>query len=109
MMHGIFFGNINCAADSGLYAGLVQNRSFEHRDHFFAWSNLSRGGDGAVTVELGEPLNATNTNYARIEVRTAGQGFGIANTGYDWIAVKGARTVSFPSIRDKSQQCKNDL
>ncbi len=95
MMHGIFFEDINYAADGGLYAELVQNRSFEHRDHLFAWSNASRGGDGTVTVESTDPLNTANTNYARIEVRAAGQGFGIANTGYDGIAVKDGENYLF--------------
>ena len=31
-MYGIFFEDINYAADGGLYAELVKNRSFEFRD-----------------------------------------------------------------------------
>lgn len=27
---GIFFGDLNCAADGGLYAEFIQNRSFEY-------------------------------------------------------------------------------
>ena len=30
MMHDLFFEDINYGADGGLYAELVQNRSFEH-------------------------------------------------------------------------------
>lgn len=37
-MHGVFFEDINYAADGGLYAEMVQNRSFEHRAPLFAWS-----------------------------------------------------------------------
>lgn len=29
MMYGIFFKNINFAADGGLYAEVIKNRSFE--------------------------------------------------------------------------------
>ena len=34
---GIFFEDINYAADGGLYAELVKNRSFEFPDHFCGW------------------------------------------------------------------------
>ena len=33
-MYGIFFEDINYAADGGLYAELVMNRSFEFPNHF---------------------------------------------------------------------------
>ena len=33
-MYGIFFEDINYAADGGLYAELVMNRSFEYPNHF---------------------------------------------------------------------------
>lgn len=33
-MYGIFFEDINYAADGGLYAELVKNRSFEFPQHF---------------------------------------------------------------------------
>jgi hypothetical protein len=52
-MHGLFFEDINYAADGGLYAELVQNRSFEHRDRLFSWSQARRGGgEGTVAVAL---------------------------------------------------------
>ena len=38
-MYGIFFEDINFAADGGLYAELVKNRSFEFPStHFQGWS-----------------------------------------------------------------------
>ena len=36
-MYGIFFEDINYAADGGLYAELVMNRSFEFPNHFAGW------------------------------------------------------------------------
>jgi len=88
MLHGIFFEDINYAADGGLYAELVQNRSFEHADHLFAWSTVNRGGDGDVTIETATPLNAKNPHYARLTIREEGEGFGIANGGFGGIAIK---------------------
>lgn len=36
-MYGIFFEDINFGADGGLYAELVENRSFEFPDHTMGW------------------------------------------------------------------------
>src|SRR5258708_4754037 len=36
-MWGIFFEDINMAADGGLYAELVKNRSFEFNDPMMGW------------------------------------------------------------------------
>jgi alpha-L-arabinofuranosidase len=89
MMHGIFFEDINYAADGGLYAELVQNRSFEHRDPLFAWSKVERGGgEVKISVETDRPLNANNPHYLRLAVDLAGTGAGVANDGWDGIAVK---------------------
>ena len=36
-MYGIFFEDINYAADGGLYAELVKNRSFEFPNNYAGW------------------------------------------------------------------------
>lgn len=38
MLYGIFYEDINHAADGGLYAELIRNRSFEDDDTLSAWS-----------------------------------------------------------------------
>ena len=40
-MYGIFFEDINYAADGGLYAEMVKNRSFEFPQHLMAPSATS--------------------------------------------------------------------
>ena len=48
-MYGLFFEDINFAADGGLYAEKVKNRSFEFDDNFMGWSvfgNVSLRNDG---------------------------------------------------------------
>ena len=99
LLHGIFFEDINYGADGGLYAELVQNRSFEHDEHLFGWATVSRtGADGAVSIETASPVNAKNPHYARLTVRTTGKGFGLANDGYGGIALKQAENY-FVSLR----------
>src|SRR5688572_19099451 len=88
ILHGIFFEDINFAADGGLYAELVQNRSFEHGDAFVGWGMVNRGGSGGVTIDSQAALNENNPHYARLNITAAGGGFGLANYGYSGIPVR---------------------
>ncbi len=88
LLHGIFFEDINYAADGGLYAELVQNRSFEHAESLYAWSTVSRGAEGGVEVRADTPLNAKNPHYLRLDIAKPGKGFGVANSGYGGIPLK---------------------
>jgi alpha-L-arabinofuranosidase len=94
-MHGLFFEDINYSADGGLYAELVQNRSFEHNDPLYAWSEANRGGQGHLTIGKERPLNDKNASYLRIEATKPGQGYGVANSGYSGIPVQAGRRYLF--------------
>jgi alpha-L-arabinofuranosidase len=96
-LHGLFFEDINYAADGGLYAELVQNRSFEHRESLYSWSGTERnGGKGKLTVEHEAPLNANNLNFLRIHVGDSATGmFGAANTGFGGMALKAGDKYKF--------------
>jgi len=71
-LNGIFFEDLNHAADGGLYAELVQNRSFEFEpidrpDYhaLTAWEKVERGGGRVIVkVESDEPLNAPESAQA---------------------------------------------
>ncbi len=101
LLHGIFFEDINYGADGGLYAELVQNRSFEHTEHLYAWGTVDRGGNGTVTIETADPLNARNPHYARLDVKDAGRGFGLANSGFGGIVVRPQENYLF-SVRARA-------
>lgn len=89
-LFGIFFEDLNHAADGGLYAEMVQNRSFEfdvidndQYNHLTAWESVERGNSVVQThIESKKPLNDNNQHYLRVEVMTAGEGGGIRNIGY---------------------------
>ena len=88
-MYGLFFEDINYAADGGLYAELVQNRSFEHQDKLYAWSEVARtGAEGRFSVATQEALNSSNPTYLRMNVVRPGGGYGVVNSGFDGIALK---------------------
>ena len=70
-MYGLFFEDINYSADGGLYAEMVQNRSFEFDpidnksyNSFTAWEKSDGIGWRVCTDE---PLNEENTHYLDIK------------------------------------------
>ena len=80
-LYGLFYEDINHAADGGLYAELVQNRSFEFTaadegsyTPLTAWEAVA----GAVTVATADPLNANNLTYVRTDADTA-----LVNAGFN--------------------------
>jgi alpha-N-arabinofuranosidase len=88
---GIFFEDLNHAGDGGLYAELIQNRSFEFRaTEQPSWNNLSfwtltplGGAKGAMQVEQASPIHPNNPNYATLEVmEPAGEGVKMSNLGF---------------------------
>ena len=60
-MYGIFFEDINYAADGGLYAELVMNRSFEFANPFAGW-DIS----GKVSLQNDGPFEK-NPHYVRLD------------------------------------------
>ncbi|HEX6361299.1 alpha-L-arabinofuranosidase C-terminal domain-containing protein [Actinophytocola sp.] len=81
-MYGVFFEDINRAADGGLYAELVQNRSFEYdpADNaaytpLTAWA--PKTGDPQVVDDDGR-LNERNRRYLRMALPGA-----VINAGYN--------------------------
>ncbi|MDQ4051593.1 MAG: DUF1349 domain-containing protein [Actinomycetota bacterium] len=89
-MFGIFYEDINYAADGGLYAELVRNRSFEFNSTdnssftgLTAWQVLNRSGAGttATVVDDARRLNPMNRNYLSLMAAAAGDG--VRNIGYN--------------------------
>jgi alpha-N-arabinofuranosidase len=92
-MFGVFFEDINFAADGGLYPELVKNRSFEFDEALTGWHetmvvNASgiAGPKGELDIRTQEPLNATNPHYLRARVYEPGYSF--YNTGYRGMGVQ---------------------
>ena len=89
-LFGVFFEDINHAADGGLYGELVRNRSFEFdavdKEGYHAltaWRKVERGDAmSLIHVETAHPLNERNPHYLTVEVTRAGLGGGVMNEGY---------------------------
>lgn len=88
---GVLYEDISHAADGGLYAEMVQNRSFEFdiTDNpsytpLTAWKKVERGGSMTqIHVDSAKPLNAKNNHYLTLNVSTYGEGGGFLNEGYN--------------------------
>jgi hypothetical protein len=110
-LFGLFFEDINYSADGGLYAELVQNRSFEYSPtdrrewHPFSyWEYLTPGYSyGKITVETAEPIHPNNPHYIVLDVEHVGKeasftgeaGVGLKNSGYDGMVVKAGENYLF--------------
>ena len=89
-MYGLFFEDINYAADGGLYAELVKNRSFEFPQHLMGWKTF-----GNVTLQDDGPFEK-NPHYVRLAY--AGHPHkqtGLDNEGFFGIGVKQGEEVRF--------------
>ncbi|WP_329226226.1 alpha-L-arabinofuranosidase C-terminal domain-containing protein [Streptomyces canus] len=80
-MYGVFFEDINRAADGGLYAELVQNRSFEYstadNSSYTPLTSWTVSGTGQVVNDDGR-LGERNRNYLSL-----GAGSSVTNAGYN--------------------------
>ena len=98
-MIGLFFEDINYAADGGLYAEMIENRSFEFLDcsgtvgDYYTTHDCGYGGhpttdfgEGSMAYVMGSPVNRVNPHYlhslggqgyAHDSSWTRGQGWGV--------------------------------
>ncbi len=97
-MVGLFFEDINFAADGGLYAELIENRSFEavkskgenhnyvlKEDNLYAWRSIN-GDDDSLEISFNQPVSENNPHYLRFTAKHDGDGF--ENKAYDGISLK---------------------
>src|SRR5882757_6159322 len=69
-MWGIFFEDINLAADGGVYAELVKNRSFEFNMPLMGWRERKKnGGEGALLVNNRSAVSPANPRYLHITLK----------------------------------------
>jgi alpha-L-arabinofuranosidase len=103
MMWGIFFEDINFAADGGLYAELVKNRSFEFTQPMAGWqlhesnkfSMNEKSGDLSI-IKSSDPQQ-TNAHFARATLHSDNS-FMLTNEGFRGIGLKKDNTYIFSVI-----------
>lgn len=102
-LYGIFYEDINYAADGGLYAELVRNRSFEFStadngsfNALTAWQKVERGGTGTIAVGSDRARWLNDSNRASLTVTANAAGVGVRNIGFNrGIAVEEGDSYDF--------------
>jgi alpha-L-arabinofuranosidase len=86
-LFGIFFEDINFAADGGIYPERVKNRSFEFPDPLMGWRRaMVDGAAGRFSIETDHSPSPANAHYLRI-TSTSGT-FGVSNEGFRGVGVR---------------------
>ncbi len=100
LLFGVFFEDINFAADGGLYAEMVANRSFEFTelaagDALYGWSAISGAGVEVKVDDKVNALNENNTNYL-VLTNNSDSPAGIANKGFlDGMSIESGKKYNF--------------
>jgi alpha-N-arabinofuranosidase len=95
-MYGIFFEDINMAADGGVYAELVKNRSFEFNTPLAGWQQQQKnGGAGNITVVSRSEERPENPHIIKVNVTSPVGYFGLSNEGFRGMGIKKGETYSF--------------
>jgi alpha-N-arabinofuranosidase len=103
-MWGIFFEDINFAADGGIYAELIKNRSFEFAKPLMGWKILKPDTtSGILIINQGES-NPANPRYARITIAPGEASFGLSNTGFRGIGIKNGNSYNFSVLSRQIDQ-----
>jgi alpha-N-arabinofuranosidase len=91
-MYGVFFEDINFAADGGLYAEMIKNRSFEFLFPMMGWQEpnsdrhkLNEQSGIATVVQYSN--QGTNHNYCRVTLKDA-SGYELINEGFRGMGIK---------------------
>ena len=91
-MYGVFFEDINFAADGGLYAEMIKNRSFEFENPLMGWNqpksdrhSFNKQSGIATTVKVLE--NKSNPNFCRILINDS-KGYELVNEGFRGMGIK---------------------
>ncbi len=102
-MIGLFFEDINYAADGGLYAEMIENRAFsflkargDFNDYYlqpagdYAWRIA--GGEGDLEIVTGSPLSKNLQYYARVTTCTPYTG--ISNKAYEGLSLTAGEDIN---------------
>lgn len=98
-MMGLFFEDINYAADGGLYAEMIENRSFEfvkavgdrmdyytEYDGSYGWQAYPSSANVRLNFVSGSPLSEENPHYMRVV--TLENDVGFSNKAYEGIYLR---------------------
>lgn len=96
-MYGIFFEDINFAADGGLYAELIKNRSFEFYKPQMGWTIENAAAiDGTFLINNRENEKPSNPRYASIIIND--KAVSMKNEGFRGMGIKQGNQYNFSML-----------
>ncbi len=112
-MWGIFFEDINFAADGGLYAELVKNRSFEFSHPMMGWTEqksdrFSLNKESGFAHIIRDKEETSSPRFARITVN-ADKGYGLTNEGFRGMGVKKDMQYNFSILAKQHEGSSTKL
>lgn len=99
-MWGLFFEDINFAADGGLYAEMVKNRSFEFYKPLMGWKKT--GEEYVGQFQIINSQNENNPRFLRLE-SLQGKELGLVNEGFRGMGVKAGENYLFSVFARQSE------
>ncbi|MDP2887848.1 MAG: alpha-L-arabinofuranosidase C-terminal domain-containing protein [Bacteroidota bacterium] len=99
-MWGLFFEDINFAADGGIYAELVKNRSFEFYKPLMGWKKF--GEEYVGQFQIINSQNENNPRFLRLE-SLQGKELGLVNEGFRGMGVRAAENYLFSVFARQSE------
>lgn len=93
-MWGVFFEDINFAADGGIYAELVKNRSFEFKEPLMGWDIKNERNGNILVINRGASY-APNPRIARISLATDTGSYILSNEGFRGMGIKKENRYNF--------------
>jgi alpha-L-arabinofuranosidase len=94
-MWGVFFEDINFAADGGIYAELVKNRSFEFTLPLMGWEQVRQNGNGRILPTFYSPGKDANPHFITVVIDAENGAFGLSNEGFRGIGIKLGNLYNF--------------
>jgi alpha-L-arabinofuranosidase len=93
-MWGIFFEDINLAADGGVYAELVKNRSFEFDTPLMGWKEIRKeAGNGSLLIMNRSASHENNPRFIRASINKGS--YGLSNGGFRGMGLKQGNQYDF--------------
>ena len=108
-MWGIFFEDINLAADGGIYSELVKNRSFEFTKPFMGWNITKEDNLTDVQIINQGEAKPENPRFARVQINGSEKPVVLSNEGFRGIGVNEGVTYHFSVLARERKNSKLNM
>ena len=109
-LYGLFFEDINKAADGGLNSELIENRSFEQKrgtpEGMFGWQVYKPDEESGYKIATESPLHINNPSY--LQLNLVEDAIMLKNSGHNGVPIRDSEIYDF-SIWIKNNDYKGNV